>query len=144
MTQTNKQQQFIRWQEIFKNWQSDGSSGLEFCRKNQLSSNQFYYWKELILGAKKGRKTSPRAHQKKSQLKTPLTPTFTELVDSTSEVLPIEKLSTEKLPLEKMSVIQPKNGDFTLSFPQRGLVLTISDNFCELNLRRLLEVIASC
>lgn len=37
------------WKEHIKNWQESGQSQLEFCRKNNLISHRFTYWKQKLV-----------------------------------------------------------------------------------------------
>ena len=43
---THKQQQ---WLETIQGWQTSGVSQAEYCRRHQLSPNQFYHWKHWLV-----------------------------------------------------------------------------------------------
>lgn len=37
------------WQEKLDEWETSGLSGSAWCRKNQLSYNQFSYWRNIFI-----------------------------------------------------------------------------------------------
>ena len=127
----DEQTQFHKWQNILSLWQKDGSNGFQFCNKNSLKPNQFYYWKDKILGAKAKSQPTKRRKVRQSKLVEPI---FSELVDSTPELLKPTSLVQNRL----------EKSEICLNFINHGFSIELKENFCDKTFRRLLEVIGSC
>lgn len=50
-----------KWRRRIQEWTASGQAGTDWCRENNLSYNQFWYWKERLKGKKrKSRSTKGR------------------------------------------------------------------------------------
>ncbi len=50
----------IHWREVVMAWQTSGLSMSQFCRQQQLSDHQLYYYRQKYLPASKPQQTKPK------------------------------------------------------------------------------------
>ena len=59
-TDAPKNKSTVHWREVVMAWQTSGLSISQFCRQQQLSDHQLYYYRQKYLPASKPKEATPK------------------------------------------------------------------------------------